>query len=302
MRVFLTGGTGFVGGALTRHLLDAGHSVTILTRPLEREDERLEGVSFVRGDPTTPGRWQEELPSHDAVVNLAGASIFRRWTRSAKQAMWESRIRTTTNLVDAMEACEKGSMALVSASAVGYYGNRGDDLLDEQSQRGDGFLADLAEEWEARASKAEGHGARVVRARFGVVLGEGGGALAKLIPMFKWWLGSPLGKGDQWFSWITLPDLVDAILFLLERQDVSGPVNCVAPNPVTNEEMTRTLGEALGKPTILPNTPRFMIDAVLGELGSIFLEGQRVVPKKLLESGFLFEYPDLRSALDAFIR
>ena len=298
VKIFITGGTGFVGRALTGRLLEGGHQLTILTRSLDRTRPLPPGASYLEGDPAEKGAWQERIAEHDAVVNLAGASIFRRWTDAAKQVMRESRIQTTTHIVEAIGTGRPGPTRLLSASAVGYYGFHGDEALDEQSPPGEGFLADLAAEWESAAGKAEEKGVRVVLTRFGVVLGEGGGALEKLVPLFRWWLGSPLGSGKQWFSWIHRQDLTDALAFLLDHDDISGPVNCTAPRPVRNEEMTEILGQVLGKPTFMPSVPGFVLGAVLGEFGSMLLKGQKVLPGKLLESGFVFRFPEMRGALE----
>lgn len=298
MKVFITGGTGFVGRALTACLVESGHQLAILTRSLRHAQPLPQGASYIEGDPTKEGAWQETLVHHDAVVNLAGASIFGRWTDSAKQVMRESRLLTTNHVVEALQARRGKQTHLLSASAIGYYGFREDETLDEASPAGKGFLADLAGDWESAALRARESGVRVVLTRFGVVLGEGGGALEKMIPLFKWWLGSPLGSGKQWFSWIHRQDLASALAFLLEHDDIEGPVNCTAPQPVRNEEMTKILGEVLGKPTFMPAVPGFVLSVVLGEFGSILLKGQKVLPGKLTDAGFHFRFPELRGALE----
>jgi uncharacterized protein len=298
MKLFITGGTGFVGRSLTMRLLEEGHQITILTRSLRDSRPLPPGASYIEGDPTKEGAWQESVAEHDGVINLAGASIFRRWTDSAKQAMRDSRILTTDHIVEALKSRPPKQTRLLSASAVGYYGIHEDKDLDEQSPQGEGFLADLAGEWESSALRARESGVRVVLARFGIVLGEGGGALEKMIPLFKWWLGSPLGSGKQWFSWIHRQDLANAFVFLLEHDEISGPVNCTAPGPLRNEEMTRILGEVLGKPTFMPAVPGFVLAAVLGEFGSVLLKGQKVLPRRLMDSGFSFGFPELTGALE----
>ena len=297
MKIFITGGTGFVGRALTTRLLQDGHQVTILTR--SRDDTRPlpQGPSYVKGDPTREGPWQETVAGQDGIINLAGASIFRRWTDSSKKAIRESRTLTTRNIVKALESRRGIATHLLSASAIGYYGFHEDQELDERSPAGLGFLADLAQEWESAALAAEGSGARVVLARFGVVLGEGGGALEKMIPPFRWWLGSPLGGGRQWFSWIHRQDLADIFAFLLEHPEITGAVNCTAPGPVRNLELTKILGGVLGKPTFMPAVPGWALGALLGEFGSTLLKGQKVLPRKLLQRGFAFRFPELKQAL-----
>jgi len=297
VKLFITGGTGFVGRSLTGRLLEEGHQVTVLTRSPAGAAHLPPGASYIEGDPTKKGAWQESVADHDGVINLAGASIFGRWTDSAKKAMRESRIRSTDNVVEALESPRGKRACLLSASAVGYYGFHGDEALDEQGPPGEGFLADLAREWESSALKARDYGVRVALTRFGIVLGERGGALEKMVPLFKWWLGSPLGSGKQWFSWIHRQDLANAFAFLLEHDEISGPVNCTAPRPVRNEEMTEVLGRVLGKPTFMPAVPGFVLSAVLGEFGSVLLKGQKVLPGRLTDSGFSFRFPELEGAL-----
>jgi uncharacterized protein (TIGR01777 family) len=297
MKIFITGGTGFVGSNLTKRLIQRGDKVTVLTRSIKRSPPLPQGASYLEGNPFEKGAWQREVGGHDGVINLAGASIFKRWTDAYKQDIRNSRVLTTQNLVEAFSAPKSQKPFLFSTSAVGYYGFHEDEELDETGPPGDGFLALLAQEWESAALRAEGYGVRVALMRFGVVLGKGGGALKEMIPVFKKYLGSPLGTGKQWFSWIHLRDLVSVYSFLLDHEDISGPVNCTSPGPVRNAEMTKTLGEVLGKPTFMPALPGFVIHMVLGEFGSVLLKGQRVMPKKLLEKGFRFQFPVLKEAL-----
>jgi uncharacterized protein (TIGR01777 family) len=297
MKIFMTGGTGFVGLNLTKRLAEEGHEVTVLTRSMKRSLPLPQGASYLEGNPVEKGAWQEEVGGYNGVINLAGASIFKRWSDANKREIRNSRVLTTQNLVEAFSAPKFQKPFLFSTSAVGYYGFSEDDEFDETSLPADGFLALLAQEWESAARKAEGYGVRVVLMRFGVVLGKGGGALKEMIPVFKKYLGSPLGTGKQWFSWIHLRDLASVYSFLLYREDISGPVNCTSPQPVRNREMTKALGEVLGKPTFMPALPGFVIHMVLGEFGSVLLKGQRVLPKKLLEKGFHFQFPVLKDAL-----
>ena len=296
MKIFLTGGTGFVGKTLAPALVRSGHEVSILTRAAK---EGSSGISWIEGDPTQKGKWQDAVKEHEAVINLAGASIFTRWTEEAKQKIRDSRILTTRHLVEALEG-GKGK-AFLSTSAVGYYGSHGDEILSEEASPGGDFLALLAKDWEAEAKEAEKKGCRVVITRFGIVLGEKGGALGQMIPLFNKYLGGPLGSGKQWFSWIHIEDLVRACLFLLEHPEISGPVNFTAPNPVRNKELSQWLGRILGRPAFLP-APGFMLRLVLGEFGSILLEGQKVIPQKLLEAGFQFQYPEIAPALRQVVR
>jgi uncharacterized protein (TIGR01777 family) len=297
MKVFITGGTGFVGTTLTLKLAEEGHEVTVLTRSVKGSPATHQGVSYVEGAPTQKGPWQEKIADQDVVINLAGASIFMRWNDAAKKLIWDSRIQTTKHLVEALSARKGEEVRLFSTSAVGYYGFHEDELLDETSPSGEGFLAALSREWESTAIKAKDYGVQVILMRFGIVLGRRGGALQQMIAPFKWWVGSPLGSGNQWFSWIHEQDLVAIFLHLIKQKKTDGAVNCTSPNPVTNRELTRLLGEVLGKPTFMPAVPGVVMNLLLGEFGSVILKGQRVVPKRLLDAGFRFSFPDLRGAL-----
>jgi uncharacterized protein len=300
MKIFMTGGTGFVGTSLIRRL-SAEHQVTVLTRSRKETGRTPSGVSFLEGDPTQRGDWQEKAADHEVFINLAGASIFKRWSDEYKKLLRDSRIETTRNLVESLSARKGKNTLLLSTSAVGYYGFRGDEDLDESSPPGIDFLASLCRDWEAEAFRASDTGARVCVCRFGIVLGEGGGALDQMLPLFKKGLGSPLGKGNQWFSWIHVEDLVEITLFLIDGQ-LSGPFNCAAPHPVTNQELTRELGKALGRPTFLPKVPGFALKLVMGEMGSVLLKGQKVVPGRLLEAGFVFRHPTIAGALEDLLR
>jgi uncharacterized protein (TIGR01777 family) len=295
MKVFITGGTGFLGSGLTKKLLAAGHNVTILTRSSKNRSGRP-GISFVQGNPQISGPWQSEVNKHDCVINLAGASIFCRWTAENKKAIRDSRILTTRNLVDAIAAQPDNKITLLNGSAVGYYGFRNGEALDESGTPGNDFLAQIVREWETEALRAAQSGARVVLCRIGVILGRDGGALSRMLAIFKWGLGSPLGSGTQWFSWVALDDLANIFLFLLDNGEISGPVNCTAPHPVTNKEMTGALGKALHRPVFLPAAPSFLIKALMGEFSDVFLKGQRVIPDKLLKSGFEFRHPFIHEA------
>jgi uncharacterized protein (TIGR01777 family) len=301
MKVFMTGGTGFVGTTLTHKLLEQGHHVTILTRKMGVNRTLPRGASFLEGDPTKRGEWQKAVPQHEVIVNLAGASIFRRWNQKTKKVIRESRILTTTNLVEALSDGGGKEATLLSTSAVGYYGFHGDEELDEDSPPGEDFLASVTQDWETAALKAEALNVRVVICRLGIVLGENGGALGELIPIFQKGLGSPLGSGKQWFSWIHEMDLVGIYLFFIANNELSGPFNCAAPEPVRNKDLTQALGKALGKPTFMPAVPGFVIKMIKGEFGTILLRGQRVLPKKLLEAGFHFRFPRIYEALNGLL-
>lgn len=297
MNVFITGGTGFVGRYLVTKLVANGHRVTILSR--RRQPDPAPGVAFCSGDPTRPGPWQQVLAGHDAVINLAGKSIFCRWTEANKKEIRDSRIRTTANIADVL--ADHSDKILLNASAVGYYGDGGDRELSEDAPPSHDFLGGLTVAWEAEAGRAGKGGSRVALLRFGVVLGKNGGALATMLPGFRLGLASPLGSGRQWFPWIHLEDLARVMLHCLTRGEISGPVNCAAPQAVTNRGFTVALAKALGKPVLLPAVPGFLLRLVLGELSDVLLKGQKVLPSRLLASGFVFCFADLQSCLEDLV-
>jgi uncharacterized protein len=296
MKILMTGGTGFVGSVLADRLTRDGHEVTILARPGERTRAGLPGLAFIEADPTERGAWQEAVREHDAAINLAGSSIFTKWTTAQKRLMRESRLATTRNLVEGVGAATGKPFTLLSTSAVGYYGFHEDEVLTEESGPGNDFLAGLALDWEKEALRAGDSGARVVITRFGIVVGPRGGAIGQMIPLFRNFVGGPIGSGRQWFSWVHMHDLVEAFVFLLGRPEIAGPVNVCAPNPVRNKELARALGRVLHRPSFFP-APAFMVRLVLGEFGSVILKGQRVVPRRLIDSGFSFRYPEIERAL-----
>ena len=301
MNVFMTGGTGFVGTTLSAAFAAKGWAVTVLTRAAEGKHRVPPGVTLVEGDPTEKGPWQEMAAEHDVIVNMAGASIFNRWSRETKKAIRDSRILTTRHLAEAVSARGDKQTLFLSTSAVGYYGFHGDEALDESGPPGDDFLADVCTHWEAEARPAAQSGARVVICRFGIVLGTRGGALGEMLPLFRKGLGSPLGSGQQWVSWIHERDMVNIYLHLMAREDMAGPINCTAPDPVRNRELAEALARAVGKPSLMPAVPGFMLKLIKGEAGSILLKGQRVFPEKLLGSGFRFEFTTIEDALEDLV-
>jgi len=297
LKVFVTGGTGFIGRYLTSRLVEQGNSVTVLTRMVPRQG-RIPGVSYIGGNPAREGPWQSRVAEYDIVINLAGASIFRRWSARAKQEIRDSRISATKNIVAALPALSGGrNTLLINCSAIGFYGSRGDEIVAEETKAGQGFLASMVHEWEDAASAAAANDIRVVQCRVGVVLGRNDQALSRMVPLFKWGLGSPLGSGRQWFSWIHIEDLVNIFIFLIKHPEIAGPVNCTAPNPVTNREMTEALGRVLGRPVFLPSVPALFMKMILGEFGTVLLEGQKVLPAKLMAHDFTFLFPELTMAL-----
>lgn len=286
-----------MGTALTGRLLDNGHRVKILTRKIKPGPHIPDSLTFVEGNVSSEGEWMKHLTDCDAVINLAGASIFKRWTENYKDTLLNSRILSTENIVQALENRKKDDVVLISASAVGYYGFHGDEKLYEDNPPGSDFLALLSKEWEETACKAEKSGVRVITDRLGVVAGKSGGALGQMIPVFKYRLGSPLGSGQQFFSWIHIKDLTDIFLMQVENRGLRGPFNCTAPNPVTNRELTGTLALVMNKPVFLPPVPGFVLKLVMGEFADVLLKGQRVFPKRLIDSGYNFRFPEIESAL-----
>lgn len=310
-RVFVTGATGFIGKALVRSLGARGDHVVAVSRNRERAVRALgDEVEVVAGDPAYSGDWQQAISGCDAVINLAGQSIAgKRWDAHYRQLIHDSRVETTRYVVEAMAACEEGARprALVSASGVDYYPfsvDLGaalvadeDDDMDERAPAGDSVMARICRDWEAEARTAEKHGVRVARMRTGIVLGPGG-ALERMTTPFKFLVGGRIGNGRQWFSWIHLDDAVAAYLWVLDHDEVKGPVNLVAPQPVRNAELARTMGRVLKRPAWVP-VPGFALRAAVGELSEYLLNGRRVVPAVLLDRGFRFRFPDLESALRA---
>jgi uncharacterized protein (TIGR01777 family) len=233
---------------------------------------------------------------HDWIINLAGASIFTRWSAAHKKEIMESRVRTTRNLVTALAAGDRRQL-FCSTSAIGYYGPRGEEELTEDSPSDAGFLGEVSRNWEAEALKAQDLGVRVVITRFGIVLGKDGGALGQMVPMFRKFLGGPIGSGLQWFSWIHRQDHARAFKFIQEHGEISGPVNFTAPTPVRNRDLTKALGRVLNRPTFM-TAPEFMVRLVMGEFGETLLTGQKVFPQRLLDAGFKFNFPDIDAALE----
>jgi hypothetical protein len=296
MKILVTGASGFIGTHLCRSLLGCDHQLTGVGRSARKSRIDHERFRFVAADTTRPGPWQQRLSEVDAVINLAGRSIFGRWTEASKNEIRASRILTTRHVVQGLATGK--NTTLISASGVGFYGSRGEDVLTEEEPAGQDFLARLSVDWEREALGAAQKGARVVLMRLGVVLGAGGGAMAQMIPAFKAFLGGPIGDGRQWFPWIHLEDLSAAVHFLLERSGVSGPVNLCSPNPVQNRDLAAAIGKALNRPAFMP-APAFMIRMALGEFAQVLLGSQRAVPQKLEQHQFAFRYPDIQAAVQA---
>ena len=301
MKILVTGSTGLVGTALVNKLASAGHTVCRLVRPESAARQGSPGGFAVAWNPATVELGGAGVGA-DAVVNLSGASIAEgRWSAKRKALLRSSRLDTTKALVAALAKMNARPSALVSASAIGFYGSRGDEVLAEESAAGSDFLAALAKDWEAEALKAEALGIRVVLARFGIILSRHGGALAKMMLPFKFGVGGKIGAGQQWMSWITLEDTVEILRVALENATVGGPVNVVAPNAVHNSEFTRELAKAMRRPALFP-APAFALRLALGEMAdALLLSSQRVAPQKLQQLGYRFLHPDLAAALRAVL-
>lgn len=298
MNLVIAGGTGFIGSALSRRLLERGDSMTILTRS-RSPHTMIPHRKWLTWNPPSPGPWQEAVDGADGVINLAGEPIAaRRWSGGQKEKIHSSRIDTTRALVGAIAEARVKPKVLLNASAVGYYGPHGEETLTEEAPAGRDFLARVCVDWENEAMKAESYGVRAIRLRTGIVLGPGGGALAKMVPPFKLFAGGPLGTGRQWMSWIQIEDHVGLILFLLALAGARGPFNATAPNPVTMKEFCGSLGKVLGRPCWAP-VPAFALRLILGEMADMLVTGQRVLPAAAERLGYKFLYPSLHEALQA---
>jgi uncharacterized protein (TIGR01777 family) len=295
MNVTVTGATGLIGKKLVAALKARGDTVTVLSRSPEKAEQAL-GVEAVRWDPTAGRAPVEALAGRDAVIHLAGEPVAQRWTSASKKAIRQSREAGTRNLVAGLEAADPRPAALISSSAVGYYGKKGDELVPESTPPGDDFLAEVCRIWEAEADRATGLGMRVVKIRTGVVLDADGGALKTMLPPFKAGVGGPVAGGKQYLPWIHVDDIVGLYLAALDRPDWSGPFNGAAPEPVTNKEFSKALGRALHRPAVAP-VPALAIKVLYGQMAEIVTEGQRAIPERALAHGHVFQQPDLDRAL-----
>jgi uncharacterized protein (TIGR01777 family) len=296
MRVTVTGATGLLGPPLIAALQQRGAEVTVLSRDPDRARARLGDVQAVAWDPVGEAAPVEALTGRVAVFHLAGEPVAQRWSAAAKQAIRESRVTGTRNLLEGISAAASRPAVLISSSAIGYYGRHGEEPIDEDAPPGADFLAQICVEWEAQAALAAGLGVRVVMVRTGVVLDAGGGALAKMLPPFRLGVGGPVAGGRQYVSWIHTDDLVGLALAAMDGEDWSGPINATAPQPVTNAEFSRELGRVLHRPALLP-VPGFALSLLYGEMAEIVTGGARVVPAKPLVLGYEFMHPSLPEAL-----
>jgi uncharacterized protein (TIGR01777 family) len=301
LTVTVTGATGLLGSSLVSALRERGAEVTVLTRDPARARKRLGEVQAVAWEPLAQPAPAEALVGRDAVVHLAGEPVAQRWSEKAKRAIRDSRVTGTGNLLAGIAAVADGSgrpRTLISSSAIGYYGDHGEEPLDEDAPAGTDFLAQVCAEWERAAAGARALGLRVAQVRTGVVLDRSGGALAKMLPPFKLGVGGPVAGGRQYISWIHAQDVVGMMLAALEDERWSGPVNATAPDPVSNRSFSKTLGKVLGRPSLLP-VPGLALRALYGEMAEIVTGGARVMPAKALVLGYEFAYPRLEPALRA---
>jgi len=315
MKIILAGGTGFVGRAIGENLLSSGHEVFVLTRKVSTAS--IKKIKSVAWDAKTQGNWAACFDGADAVVNLTGENIAgARWSEDRKKRLLSSRVDATRAVVNAMQNARNRPPVLINASAVGFYGDVPDAVLTETSARGDGFLAETCEEWEAEAHKAELFGTRVVLARLGPVLGEKGGPsgkqdkacpsspggmLSRMIFPFRFFIGAPLGTGRQWIPWIHLEDVAGIFLFMIERGDLEGAVNITSPEPVTMKTFCGALAKILRRPCGVP-IPGFLLKMMLGEMSAVVLSSQKVLPEKLISAGYRFRYRDISEALGSILK
>lgn len=294
MRFTVSGATGFLGNRLTSFLRSEGHECAILSRgPAGRP-------GYHTWDPLSGLPPEESLLGSDAVIHLAGEPVAQRWTSSAKQRIRDSRVDGTRRMVESLARLKKRPEALICASAIGYYGERGDEILTESSAPGHGFLPEVCVEWEAAADRALELGMRVVKVRIGVVLGGEGGALAKMLPAFRAGLGGPLAGGRQWMSWVDAGDAVRMVAWAATRPEVRGPLNAVSPNPVINKDFTRSLGDTLRRPAVFP-VPRLALQILFGEMAEVVVGSQRVLPQAALAGGFDFRCREVVESLRALL-
>ncbi|WP_045211518.1 TIGR01777 family oxidoreductase [Desulfonatronovibrio magnus] len=294
MNYFILGGTGFVGNHLVKHLVSQGDKVTALVRDKSKLKIKSPNLTLVLGDPLKPGPWQNISDDIQVVINLTGSPVMTNWTEKTKQLILSSRVDSTVNAISAIK--DSSPKTFVCANAVGYFGPRKDQLIDDHAGPGSDFLSDVAVQWQEAAMGAENFGHRVVVTRFPAVLGPNGGALKQMLTIFKLGLGGKLGSGSQWFSWVHIFDLVRAMHFVSSNARIKGAINVCAPEPITNSEFTAALAKTLRRPAFF-TVPGFGLKLLYGEVADMLLTGQRCVPRVLQESGFDFKYPDIDSAL-----
>lgn len=297
MKVLIFGGTGFIGRNLIKELLLNNYQVFVVTRNSKKKSSTLgEKVQWIEWNNSLPLAVNPDLGDFDGVINLAGESIGdRRWTPEVKEEILASRVRTTRAIVEAINNGSLRCKLLINGSAVGYYGPRLDDEVAENEKPGEDFLAEVCKAWEDEAYKVKGDSTRVVTIRTGVVLGKEG-ALTKMVMPFRYYIGGPMGSGKQWFSWIHIDDWVGLVRYIMEKGNIRGPVNATAPNPIKMKDFAKALGRALNRPAWFP-VPEFMLRLALGQMAEMLLHGQRAIPKKMLEAGYQYKFPEAEVAL-----
>lgn len=297
MKILITGASGLIGTALQKSFAEKGYELLLAGRGEPK------AANEIQWDVETGFAEPERLEGLDAVIHLAGENISAlRWTEEKKKAIRDSRVKGTHSVVEAIANLREKPKVFISASAVGYYGDRADEQLTETSRPGDTFLANVCKEWETESRRAEDSGVRTVLLRNGIVLSKNGGVLATMLMPFKLGVGGVVGSGQQWISWIAIEDLVGVVNYALENEHLRGAINATSPNPITNEEFTKTMGDVLYRPTFLP-LPEFAVNFVFGEMGdALLLDSTRVIPKRLEEAGFEFKFPDLKQALENAVR
>lgn len=297
-RIAVSGASGMIGSAVVAALKSGGAKIARLARPGARPDSSNELIPWNPAQPMDP----ESVSGFNAVIHLAGESVFGRWSAEKKARIRDSRIPATANLAQALAQAKVKPRVFLCASAIGYYGNRSDEILNEDSAVGTGFAADLARDWEEATKPAADAGIRTVRMRIGIVLARHAGALAQMLPPFRAGIGGRVGSGKQWMSWIDLDDLVGAVQHILKTDSLAGAVNLVGPDPVTNIQFTKTLASVLHRPALFP-IPAFVMRLVFGEMADeLLLASDRVEPKRLLDSGYTFKFPTLRSSLEHILK
>lgn len=296
MHVLITGGTGFIGSYLIPLLVNRGDTVTVVSR--KKRTSSTKGITYIT--------WDDDLTKvvakSDAVINLAGSNLFdTRWNDEVKKEIMDSRVDATRNIVQAIQKAKVKPKVFLSGSAVGYYGNRGEDKLTEESPPGDDFLAEICLAWENEALKLDVPEVRLVLLRTGIVQQKDDGALKKMLLPFKLYGGGPIGSGEQYYPWIHMDDMIGSLLFIIENEGINGPVNIAALHPVTMNTFAKTLGEVLSRPSWFP-VPKFMLKIAVGEAASFIVSSLRVIPEKLKKTGYQFKYPELKPALTDILK
>lgn len=302
-KIIVTGATGLIGSKLVKTLINRGDEIIIFSRDADRARSIFpKATECVEWNYQKPEQWKSKIEKTDAVIHLAGINLFaKRWNESFKKAVSESREVSTKNLVEAIKSCTIKPEVFISASGIGYYGDCGDELLTEESQAGNDFLADVCKVWEREARKIGEYGVRNVQIRTGLVLSLEGGALKQMLPPFKFFIGGPLGNGKQWSSWLHIDDIVGIYLHALDNSDLAGSVNVASPNPVRMKEFAKTLGKVLKRPSLIA-VPKFVLKLIVSEAVEVITASQRVLPEKLLKSGYKFRFDNLEMALGDLIR